>query len=185
MKIMLSDIEQIYEIIRNPLYISVGMNYNYKENIRSGFAAGVKEMESKKAVREFMIYIALGLAGYIPIICVIFLIIVKFALPVLLGALYGSAVVLGYYYLFARAIKNAAALDPEDVKKRIQAAYSLRMLLLVIFMGAGLWASVQFGIFHWLPMILALLAPRFSIAVYQIKEKRNADKSSPADEKSE
>lgn len=138
----------------------------------------------KDAVREFMSCIIIALVIYIPAVTLIYLIAGKLSLSVPLGALYGSAVTALYYYLFARAMKSAAdnGESPEDVKKRIQAAYSLRMFLLVILMGAGLAVSVKLRWISWLPMLLALLVPRIAIAVYQIKEKKRGTESEKSDE---
>ena len=131
---------------------------------------------SKKAVREFILYIALGFAVYVPLVCLGFLIAGHFELRVLLGALYGSAVMILYYLLFARATAKAAGDDdPEAAKKRIQAAYSLRMFLLVILMGAGIFFSTDNApavVFHWLPIIISMIVPRLSIAVWQIIQKK-------------
>lgn len=129
-----------------------------------------------KAVREFMVCIALGFAVFIPVCCIIFALAGKFSLSVLWGCLYGAAVMLIYYFLFARAISNAADADPDTVKKRIQAAYSLRMLLLVILMGAGVLLAVKLSVFHWLPLIASILVPRISIAVWQILNRKNQKK---------
>ncbi len=126
------------------------------------------------AVKKFMACIAAGFIVYVPAVCLIYFLIHRFTLAVLLGALYGSAVTLIYYYLFARAIKNAAELDPEDVKKRIQAAYSLRMFLLVVLMGAGFILDITLGVLEWLPMLLALLVPRIPILIYQKLESKRA-----------
>lgn len=131
--------------------------------------------ESKKAVREFMISIALGFVIYIPLVCAGFLIANRFGFKVLLGALYGSAVMLLYYFLFARAmVKASGEDDPAAAKKRIQAAYSLRMFLLVILMGSGVFFSTELApikIMHWLPIILSMIIPRISIAVWNITQK--------------
>ncbi len=128
--------------------------------------------ETKRAVREFMLNIALGFAVYIPVVCAGFLIAGRFGLNVLLGAVYGSAVMILYYFLFARATAKAAGEDsPEAAKKRIQAAYSLRMFMLVILMGLGIFFSTDYApavIFHWLPIIISMIVPRISIAVWQI-----------------
>ena len=138
----------------------------------------------KDAVREFMSCIIVALVIYVPAVTLIYLIAGKLSLSVPLGALYGSVVTALYYYLFARAMRSAAASgeSPEDVKKRIQAAYSLRMFLLVILMGAGLAVSVKLRWISWLPMLLALLVPRIAIAAYQIKEKKRGTESEKSDE---
>ncbi len=132
--------------------------------------------DGKKAVREFMLYIAAGFVVFIPLCCLGFLIARRFTLGVLFGALYGSAVMILYYYLFARAILKAAGGEPDAVKKRIQAAYTLRMFLLVILMGAGVYLSASLGVMHWLPLILSMLVPRLSIAVYHMIQRKKQGK---------
>lgn len=131
---------------------------------------------SKKAVREFVLYIALGFAVYIPLVCIGFLIAGRFELRVLLGALYGSAAMILYYILFAQAMAKAAGeSDPEAAKKRIQAAYSLRMFILVVLMGVGVFFSTDTApikVFHWMPIIVSMIIPRISIAVWQIIQKK-------------
>ena len=133
--------------------------------------------ESKKAIKEFMAGIALGFIVYIPLVCIGFLAAGRFSLNVLAGAVYGSAVMLFYYFLFARALVKAAdEQDPEAVKKLVQAAYSMRMFLLVILMGIGIFFSTEYApavIFHWLPIIISMLVPRVSIAVWNITHKNS------------
>lgn len=132
---------------------------------------------SKKAVREFIGFIALGFAVYVPLVCLGFLVAGRFELRVLLGALYGSAAMIIYYLLFARAMAKAAEdSDPEAAKKRIQAAYSLRMFILVLLMGVGVFFSTDnapMTVFHWLPIIISMIVPRISIAVWQMIQKKN------------
>ena len=141
---------------------------------------------SKKAVRDFMICIALGFVIYIPLISLVFSAIRKaIGSDVILGALYGSAVMLLYYFMFARAISNAAGeSDPEAAKKRIQAAYSLRMFVLVVLMGAGVFFATEYApiiLFHWCPVIASMIVPRISIAVWQIIQKIKNPASSEKD----
>lgn len=131
--------------------------------------------ESKKAVREYMLCIAAGFAVYIPLVCAAFALAKRFSAAVLFGAVYGSAVMLLYNLLFALSTAKAASeSEPEAAKKRIQASYSLRMLILVVFIGAGLFFSTDYApkaVFHWLPIIISLLVPRLAIAAWQIRTK--------------
>ncbi len=132
-------------------------------------------MNGNKAVKEFMLVIALGFAAYIPLVCVCYLIARRLSLPVFLGAVWGSAVMLLYYFLFARATAKAASDEPEAAKKRIHASYSQRMLMIVVLIGAGVFFSTDFApvkIFEWLPIVISMLIPRISIAVWQIVNKK-------------
>lgn len=135
--------------------------------------------ESKKAVRSFVLSIAIGQAAYIPLVCLGFLIAGRLSLSVFAGAVYGSAAMILYYFLFANATAKAAEdQDPAAAKKRIQASYSLRMFLLVVLIGLGLFFSTDYSpvkIFHWLPIIISMIVPRITIAVWQILNAKKAD----------
>ncbi len=141
--------------------------------------------DSKRAVSEFMKYIAAGFAAYIPAVCLIALIAGGLSLRVFLGAVYGSAVMLLYYFLFARATAKAASeSDPAAAKKRIQAAYSMRMLLLVLLIGAGILFSTDMApavVFHWAPIVAAMIVPRLSIAVWQLSQRAKQKREENAD----
>lgn len=127
-----------------------------------------------------MISIALGYAIFIPLVCVGFLIANRFGLNILLGAVYGSAVMIFYYFLFAQSlVKAASENEPEAAKKRIQAAYSLRMFALVILMGVGIFLATDYApikLTHWLPIIASMIIPRISIAVWNITHRSKPEK---------
>ncbi len=124
--------------------------------------------ENKSAIKGFMLPIIAGLAILELITIAVFAVIGKFDLRVIWGALWGSAVMILYYFLLARAVTKAASGDPEDAKKRIQASYSARMLLLIALMGAGLYLATGLELINWVPMLLAVIFPRISIAVWQL-----------------
>lgn len=124
--------------------------------------------ENKSAIKGFMLPIIAGLAILELITIAVFAVIGKFDLRVVWGALWGSAVMILYYFLFARAVTKAASDDPDDAKKRIQASYSARMLLLIALMGAGLYLATGLELINWVPMLLAVIFPRISIALWQL-----------------
>lgn len=128
--------------------------------------------ESKKAVKGFLGWLLVGFAVYIPVCCAVSLIARRFSLSVALGAIYGSAVMMLYYFLFARTISRLADNpDADAVKKQIHASYSLRMFLLVILIGLGLLFATDLApvkIFSWLPIIISIIVPRITIAVWQL-----------------
>lgn len=124
--------------------------------------------ENKSAIKGFMLPIIAGLAILELITIAVFAVIGKFDLRVVWGALWGSAVMILYYFLFARAVTKAASGDPDDAKKRIQASYSARMLLLIALMGAGLYLATGLELINWVPMLLAVIFPRISIALWQL-----------------
>ncbi len=136
------------------------------------------------AVRGFMKTVFLGIAVCEIISLLIFLVIGKFSLAVLLGAVWGGFVMTVYYLLMAVGVSKAAReTDPDVAKKRIQASYSQRLLLLALLMGAGVFVAAEYGWIHWLPMILSMIYPRISIAVWQVlNSKKMADADTPADQ---
>lgn len=97
-----------------------------------------------------------------------FVLIGKFTLSVIWGALWGTAAMTVYYLLMARTIIKAADMEPSDAKKRVQASYSMRMLLLLVMMGSGLYISVTYGVINWIPLLLAAFYPTVAIKIWQL-----------------
>lgn len=135
------------------------------------------------AVKDFVKTIALGVAVCEVIALLAFLVAGKFSLPVFFGALWGGVVMLLYYLLMARATAKAAdEADPDIAKKRIQASYSKRLLFLALSMGVGVYLAAEYEILHWLPLVLSMIYPRISIAVWQIvNSKKLKAQDAPAD----
>lgn len=98
----------------------------------------------------------------------VFAVIGKFDMRVVWGALWGTAVMILYYILMARAVIKAASGEPDIAKKMIQASYSVRMVLLIVLMGIGLYLSRSLELLNWIPMLLAVIFPRISIAIWQL-----------------
>ena len=129
----------------------------------------------KEAIGGFLKAVAIGTGICEAISVLVFLIIGKFALSVLLGAVYGGAVMILNYFLMAKGVAKAAKeTDPEVAKKRIQASYTQRLMLLVMLFGAGFFLWSQYGIIHWIPLVLSLFYPRIAIGVWQQRYKKMA-----------
>lgn len=126
------------------------------------------DKSDKNAVKSFLIPIIAGLVIMELITIAVFAVIGKFDLRVVWGALWGTAVMILYYILMARAVIKAASRDPDIAKKLIQASYSARMVLLIVLMGIGLYLSRSLELLNWIPMLLAVFFPRISIAIWQI-----------------
>lgn len=130
------------------------------------------ESTEKNPILSFLSVVVLGTVGLEIITLLVFLIIGKFSVSVIYGALWGTAVMSVYYLLMAKSIAAAAGMEDADAaKKRVQASYSLRLLFVLIAMGAGLYLSVNYGFINWIPMLLAVVYPRISIVVWQIFNK--------------
>lgn len=124
--------------------------------------------ENKNAVKGFMLPVIAGLVILELITIAVFAVIGKFDMRVVWGALWGTAVMILYYILMARAVIKAASGEPDIAKKMIQASYSVRMVLLIVLMGIGLYLSRSLELLNWIPMLLAVIFPRISIAIWQI-----------------
>lgn len=125
------------------------------------------ENSSAKAVRSFMATVVVGTLICELVTVLVFAVIGRFELGVIWGALWGTAVMVIYYLMFALAITKAASGDPESAKKRSMGAYSRRMLVLLVLMGLGLFLSTRYGILNWIPMLLAVFFPRIAIGLRQ------------------
>ena len=125
------------------------------------------ENSSAKAVRSFMATVVVGTLICELVTVLVFAVIGRFELGVIWGALWGTAVMVIYYLMFALAITKAASGDPESAKKRSIGAYSRRMLVLLVLMGLGLFLSTRYGILNWIPMLLAVFFPRIAIGLRQ------------------
>ncbi len=147
------------------------------------------DKSDKSAVKNFMVPIIAGLVIFEMVTVAVFAVTGRFDLRVIWGALWGIAVMTVYYILMARAVIKAASGDPEDAKKRIQASYSARMLLLIALMGAGLYLATNLELMNWIPMLLAVIFPRISIAIWQLisntKKMYTSDADTPGTDASE
>lgn len=145
------------------------------ENI-SGEAAAEhsnQEPQEKNPILSFLAVVVSGTAVLEIITLLVFLIIGKFSAGVIYGALWGIAVMSVYYLLMAKSIAAAAGMEDADAaKKRVQASYSLRLLFVLIAMGAGLYLSLNYSFINWIPMLLAVVYPRISVAVWQIYNRK-------------
>lgn len=120
-----------------------------------------------KAIKDFMLPVVLCTLILEGVTVLVFLIIGKFDIGVICGALWGTAVMSLYYFMMATAVVRAATGDPELAKKRSAGSYMLRLAVLVGLMGLGLYLSASKGLFNWIPMLLAAIYPRISIGVYR------------------
>lgn len=131
--------------------------------------------EEKQAIGGFLKAVVIGVAVCEAIAVLIFLIIGKFDLPVLFGAIYGGIAMIIYYFMMAKGISSAAKEpDPDIAKKRIQLSYTQRLFVLVILFGIGLFLYSQYGIINWITLALSLFYPRIALGIWQQRYKKMA-----------
>lgn len=105
----------------------------------------------------------------------VFALLHRFDYTVVTGVLLGSLASVFNFFLMALTIQNAVGKDANEAKKKIQLSYTLRMLALLVVLGAGVYLPY----FHWLAVLLSALFPRVTILVRSIMLKKNADNPDP------
>lgn len=121
-------------------------------------------MKVDKVVKKETINMGLGILVCSAITQIVFFILGKYSLAVLLGSIYGGAVILLNFFLMGLTVQSVTKLDDQNMaKKKIQFSYSMRQLALMLLIGLGMYISVNFEIFHWLPILLAIIYPRIII----------------------
>lgn len=123
-------------------------------------------MKVDKVVKRETINIAIGIVICSIITQIGFVIFGKYSLAVLLGAIYGGAIALLNFFLMGITVQKIADMDdPNAAKRKMQASYSTRQVMVLVLSGIGIYIAVNYGIFHWLPILLAIIYPRIIIAI--------------------
>ncbi len=134
-------------------------------------------MKVNKVVKKETINIAWGILVCSIITQLVFAICKQYSLAVLLGSIYGGLIVLLNFFLMGLTVQSVTQTDnPNLAKKKMQFSYSLRQLGLLLFIGAGMYIAVNYKIFHWLPILLAVIYPRVTIGFVGISKKKKKTK---------
>ncbi|MDF2538727.1 MAG: hypothetical protein K0S76_1748 [Herbinix sp.] len=121
-------------------------------------------MNVDKVVKKETLNMAVGILVFSVITQIFFLIFGKFDLSVLFGSVYGGAVALLNFFLMGLTIQNITKTEDQNMaKKKMQLSYSLRQLVLMLLVGAGMYIAINYKIFHWLPILIAIIYPRLII----------------------
>lgn len=124
-------------------------------------------MKVDKVVKKETINMGLGILVCSAMTQIVFLIFKAYSLAVLLGSIYGGAIALLNFFLMGITVQSVTKLEDENMaKKKMQFSYSMRQLGLVLLLGAGMYIAVNFQIFHWLPILLAVVYPRLIILFF-------------------
>lgn len=156
-------------------------------------------MKIQPAVRQETLRIAVGTLILTGLMLAVFLVIGRFDVTVLLGAVLGSAAAIGNFFLLALSVQKAAEtmkgvqlpsyeeaeagledgeteLPTPDVpelqraKRAMQASYTGRLFLLAVIGILGLTLPC----FHAVATVLPFLFPRIVITIYGITNKKEA-----------
>jgi len=121
-------------------------------------------MKVNKVVKKETLNIAIGILVCSAITQIVFLILGKFTLAVFWGSIYGGAISILNFFLMGLTVQNITTITDEKMaKKKMQFSYSLRQLGVMLLVGAGMYIAQTHKIFHWLPILLAVVYPRLVI----------------------
>ena len=107
-------------------------------------------MKIQKSIKTETLRLAAGLLAADVLVCVVFLLCHAFDYTVVLGALFGSAVAVGNFFLLGVTMQRAADRDSGQ-KKAVQLSYTLRMLMIA--------AAIVLGYLIPFFQLYAVLAP--------------------------
>lgn len=117
-------------------------------------------MKIDKTVKKETVYIAVWVLILSVLLQAVFLLLGKWELSVLFGNLYGAAAAVLNFFLLGLGVQRAVAkADPEESKKTVRLSQSLRFLMLVLLIGAG----VAMPWFHSVALVIPLLFPRIGL----------------------
>lgn len=129
-------------------------------------------MKMDKAVKKETLYIILGTVILGAVMILIFFLLGRYDYTVLTGTALGGTASILNFFLMAVTVQRAVSTGNEtEAKKKIQLSYTVRSVLLLAILGAGVYLPY----FHWLPVVVSSLFPRITIlfrtAVLKQKEK--------------
>ena len=123
-------------------------------------------MKLDAAVKKETCTVAVGYVCVGVVFVVLFFVVslltdrVVFDYTVPLGTLYGTVCAVLNFFLMALTVQKSLNAG-DDAKKKMQASYSGRMLLLVILLGVGVYLPY----FQWLSVLAGAFFPRIVIFV--------------------
>lgn len=134
-------------------------------------------MKVDTVVIKETINIAIGILIFSTITQIIFFVFGRYDLTVFLGSLYGGIIVLLNFFLMGLTVQSITKIEDEKTaKKKMQYSYTMRQLMLIILIGVGMHIAVNLKIFHWLPILIAVIYPRLTIAFIGILKKKQGQK---------
>ena len=112
------------------------------------------------------------------IMCCAFWVLHKFDYTFVTGALLGGLASVLNFFVMGLTVQNAVGKSAEEAKKKMQISYTVRMFLLLVVLGVGVYLPY----FHWLAVLLSALFPRITILFRSMALKRAAAEENGGDE---
>ena len=120
-----------------------------------------------EAVRRETVYISLWSFIFSALMQAVFLLSGKWDLAVLFGNLLSVSVSILNFFLMGLSVQKAVQKDEKEAKDTLKLSQSLRMLMLFLAVGAG----VYFPLFNDLSVLIPLIFPRIAIALSRFVRK--------------
>lgn len=120
-------------------------------------------MKIQKAIIDQTRSIAIGVIFLDVLMCLVFLIIGRFELSVIFGAVWGSLFAIGNFFFMGVAVQKAMDMG-ENARKYMQRNYTVRMLVCV----AGMAAAIYIPFFHDIASLIPFLFPKIIIYVLHV-----------------
>ena len=122
-------------------------------------------MKLQPAVKKELLHIALGSGVGVAVMLAVFALLGRFDTSVLLaGVLGGVVAVLNFLMLGITVQKVAAQTDEAQGRRIMQFSYSIRMLLMLLW----IILAVSLSALNWVAAAVPLLMPRLTIGVMQL-----------------
>lgn len=122
-------------------------------------------MKLQPAVKKELLHIALGTGVGVAVMLAVFALLGRFDTSVLLaGVLGGVVAVLNFLMLGITVQKVAAQSDEGQGRKIMQFSYSVRMLLMLLW----IILAISLSALNWVAAAIPLLMPRLTIGVMQL-----------------
>ena len=138
-------------------------------------------MKLQPASRRELLHITAGVLIGSGVMILIFVLIKKFELSVIWGALLGAAAAIGNFYYLAVCVQRAAAADKIRAQVIMRRSYAVRLLVTV----AAVVLGCTLDVFHWVAVVVPILLPRLTILVLQLTGRYKPAPPAPADEEIE
>lgn len=138
-------------------------------------------MKLDKSIRTELTFVAVGLAVGDVLTCVVFALLHAFDYTVALGALWGSVFAWLSIFMLAIYVQKVADSSEEEkplAQKRLRSSYSLRMLLMVAAIVAGIILPFLNYIAALIPFLIPQPVLMFRRRVVRKKGQRAAQETS-------
>ncbi len=119
-------------------------------------------MRLDPVVKKENLYMMAGCAVCTAVVQLAFVALGRYDSTVLFGGLWGFFITVLNFFIMSVLLQRAMATgDEQQAKMKLQASYTVRMLLLVALMVVG----VVLPFMHWVPVLVSVFFPRVVITV--------------------